>query len=1531
MQNFGITISIGGDIGELQRALRQAEGSIQAFSKKNESLFQKLDKIALPVAAAFAGLTATVGVAVNAFSNFESTLKSIQAVSGATAAEIRQMKAAALELGATTKFSAQEAAEGMAELSKAGFTTRETLAAIPGVLSLAAAGGTSVAQAAEIAGGALRGFGLAASEAAKVSDILAQVANKSSVDVSDVGESFKYVAPLANATKQNIEGMSAAIAIMGNQMIKGSQAGTTIRAGLAALLNPSKDAQTEMAKLGLSIKDTSGRMLPLQTIVDQLRDKTKKMTDVQKSATIANIFGTEALSGMLALINTSPKDYQAMVDSMNKANGAAKDMADTMNSGLKPSFDAMLGSLETLGIQIGENFAPILTSVINGISAFVNAIVALPDGVKLVIAGVTAAGIAFLGLVTALTAVGGIVTVAAAGIGAMGLTVSGILPTLVALSATVGVVTAAFALNAQTTGETTKEMQTNADQVDKLVAEYDELKTKTNLTTQEKERLLAILEELNKISPALISDYNNQGQAADINRAAVDRLNQSLATQISLEQQAAQAARERARATVAANRITMQDAVKDLKANQRMREAMMKSINDAPAGAEREAMRRQLQPQVDQLDAFIRIAGERISNSKKMLDESEAQYSKDYLNKAADNVQLGPEAPRKIGAAVTMPKTGGGKKSGNAAANAAKRAIEEAYRNMIKSIENRLELALKQNEIDKGGIAGEREIKNNFTAELQKKVRKDDLEGMQKIKSLKLDIYKLDKEMAEFGEQALEAGRTLWALLQKTADAKKLADEKKRDDNLPDEISIINARNEAEQNARLERLTGLKRERAEIRKRFEDEIKAINEARAAELKRIQAKNINAADKEIEKENADRGFDAQISAAMARNSQAVRSFNNVWRASLEDMVGSIAKFAQNPDLGSIASFTYDLITNQEQVNEWSQSIDYAAGMIKDFASAENKATTELGLMWSAFNPLTLAIVGAGVALGSVMNAFKDIRKPMDDLIEINRQYSESMAALNLQIRAGLVTTLEEALNGQLRIASDRLDALIEKQAKYKAGQVDAEGKGADWMTRPKGGADPAVVGVMQKEIDEAAEDVKKQKEIIDRATADAVLNIFGNRKNTIDRKKDLGFYDTKDSFGRIFTDDDQITKDQFAAAEETMQSLMDLRAQALADGKADLVEYTDAKIEAFKPHYDSLKGETDAIEKHTQQVEDAKKAEEDRSNHLDEYAEKLTRLVEIDKELNEGGRNKRGEKISLEDEKIANLAELRKEHEKAVAENLERQEEVKKRIAKIDEDLAKKIKEISDEGIAERAETETQSKSRRIDEATKDAEEKKADANKELKNLEKQASEELTNYNNQKAYIKNIADERIKALNLEKAALDVVLAVKESDLKLERKITAEKVKQAALAGRTISGKDLKGLVNNVSGITAPDLPSGVTYNKNGFADLTGLINPNTGKKYHSGGTVPGSRSDEVWALLQGQEKVLTPEQWRNEIENRSGRSIVQQSRQVTNNQNVTVSIEQHITTQPGQDEREVANEVNSDLSTRLRRAGLPIIG
>ena len=321
--------------------------------------------------------TAIAGIgtyAIKVGSDFEAGMSKVQAISGATGEEIEKLTEKAKEMGQKTKFSATESAEAFQYMAMAGWKTEDMLNGIEGIMNLAAASGEDLASVSDIVTDALTAFGLQAKDSGHFADVLAKASSNSNTNVGLMGETFKYVAPLAGSMKYSVEDTAVAIGLMANAGIKGSQSGTALRSMLTRLVKPPKDAAQALTALKISAKNSDGTMKPLSQTLQELRKKFSKLTDSQKSSYAASIAGQEAMSGMLAIVNASDSDFEKLTASINNADGASKEMADTMNDNVKGAMTLLKSNIESVGIKLYDKIKDPLKRFINEISKYVSKI-----------------------------------------------------------------------------------------------------------------------------------------------------------------------------------------------------------------------------------------------------------------------------------------------------------------------------------------------------------------------------------------------------------------------------------------------------------------------------------------------------------------------------------------------------------------------------------------------------------------------------------------------------------------------------------------------------------------------------------------------------------------------------------------------------------------------------------------------------------------------------------------------------------------------------------------------------------------------------------------------------------------------------------------------------------------------------------------------------------------------------------------------------------------------------------------------------
>lgn len=402
-------------VGRLGQTFSEIGPKIRSIGDSMKSVGRNMSlHVTAPIAAGF-------GAAMKKSIDFDDTMRKVKATSGATGDEFNQLRIKALQMGRDTKFTASESAEAMNYMALAGWDTKDMLKGIGGVMDLAAASGEDLASVSDIVTDNLTAFGMKAKDSTHFADVLAQTSSKANTDVRGLGEAFKYAAPVAGALGYTVEDTSVAIGLMSNAGIKGEKAGTALRTMFTNLAKPTKAMKDEMDKLGISITDSNGEMLPMRDVLDQLRGKMGGLSKDQQAAAASTIFGKEAMSGALAVINASDEDYKKLTKSIDGSKGASKRMAKEMEGGIGGAMRKMKSAIESLAISLGDALAPMLYKAAKWITSLANKFSNLPTGVQKTIAvvGLLAAAIGPLLMVfgvmvstigTAITALGSLMT-----------------------------------------------------------------------------------------------------------------------------------------------------------------------------------------------------------------------------------------------------------------------------------------------------------------------------------------------------------------------------------------------------------------------------------------------------------------------------------------------------------------------------------------------------------------------------------------------------------------------------------------------------------------------------------------------------------------------------------------------------------------------------------------------------------------------------------------------------------------------------------------------------------------------------------------------------------------------------------------------------------------------------------------------------------------------------------------------------------------------------------------------------------------
>ena len=438
---------------ELQRLQREAANTNTALAKI-EAIGGKMQKVGdsiagagkkmMPVTLAIAGVGAA---AVKTTAEFDEGMSRVSAISGATGDELQTLRDKAREMGAKTKFSASEAASAFEYMAMAGWKSGEMIDGIDGIMSLAAASGEDLAVASDIVTDALTAFGLKASDAGHFSDILAAASSNANTNVSMMGETFKYCAPIAGALGFSAEDTAQAIGLMANSGIKGSQAGTSLR--------------TVMNNLSGDIKLTGG----LSDILADCRAAFSKLSESEKAHAAEALVGKNAMSGFLALMNAAPADIDKLSNAIGNCDGTSERMAATMQDNLSGQLTILKSQLQELAISFGEILMPVIRSIVTKIQEFTDKLNGMDEGTKknivriaalvaaigplLIVIGTTISkvGAAMQGFSTLAKGIGNLKLAMTSGtgiLGKLGAAIGGLSAPIIAVVAVIAVLVAAF-------------------------------------------------------------------------------------------------------------------------------------------------------------------------------------------------------------------------------------------------------------------------------------------------------------------------------------------------------------------------------------------------------------------------------------------------------------------------------------------------------------------------------------------------------------------------------------------------------------------------------------------------------------------------------------------------------------------------------------------------------------------------------------------------------------------------------------------------------------------------------------------------------------------------------------------------------------------------------------------------------------------------------------------------------------------------------------------------------------------------------
>ena len=372
----------------LEEQAKQSGTALQEIAAKGEKLKTVGDNVTnvgkkfLPVTAGVVGLGTA---AVKTAADFDSAMSKVAAVSGATGSDLEALRDKAREMGEKTKFSASEAAEAMNYMAMAGWKTEDMLSGIEGVMNLAAASGEDLATTSDIVTDALTAFGLTAKDSGHFADILAAASSNANTNVSMMGETFKYCAPIAGAMGYSAEDTAQAIGLMANSGIKGSQAGTALRTIMTKLQGELKLSGAAFGDMTIQTANADGSMRDLNDILADCRVAFGQMTESEKAQAAETLVGKNAMSGFLALMNAAPADIAKLEGAIDNCNGTSEEMAEIMQDNLSGQLTILKSQLEELAISFGDLLMPAIRNIVSKIQAFVDKLNGMDDSQRKVI------------------------------------------------------------------------------------------------------------------------------------------------------------------------------------------------------------------------------------------------------------------------------------------------------------------------------------------------------------------------------------------------------------------------------------------------------------------------------------------------------------------------------------------------------------------------------------------------------------------------------------------------------------------------------------------------------------------------------------------------------------------------------------------------------------------------------------------------------------------------------------------------------------------------------------------------------------------------------------------------------------------------------------------------------------------------------------------------------------------------------------------------------------------------------------------
>ncbi|MED3230303.1 phage tail tape measure protein [Bacillus velezensis] len=559
------------DMADWSRRSQQARNDMDQMGRSSANLSKQMGLIQKASLAVGGAVVAGIGVSVKKAADFEEAMSRVKAISGATGQDFEDLKNIAAKMGAETKYTAVEAAEGLQYLAMAGFSVKAQVGSLPAVLNLAAASGEGLGRSADIVSNIMTGFGIKAEDSGHAVDVLVKAMTTANTDLPQLGDAMKFVAPVAHSLGYSIEDTATAVAKMSDAGIQGSMAGTALRASLLHLTNPVGQSAKAMKKYGIEVKDAHGNLKPIPELVGHISKQFEGMTSAQKTAAAAQLVGVEAASGFVTLLGVGEKGLRNYSKTLKEAGGTADKVAKTQMDNLKGSFEQFTSALDGLGIAIGNEFLPTFRKIVETGTKVVEFLSELNPGIittGLEMAGAAAAvalvassmmklGIAVRGLFVAMGPAGWVITGLSLLAGALvGVKAGYDQMNTVSLEAaeskqkeidSINSLTKEFDKLQNKTKLTADEFvyyldlndriktETDANSIKRMKEEQEELRKKSGLTNEEFNRYLDLNDKVIAKAPDTAAAISEQGNAAAKNTDALKRLNKEKAEELRLE------------------------------------------------------------------------------------------------------------------------------------------------------------------------------------------------------------------------------------------------------------------------------------------------------------------------------------------------------------------------------------------------------------------------------------------------------------------------------------------------------------------------------------------------------------------------------------------------------------------------------------------------------------------------------------------------------------------------------------------------------------------------------------------------------------------------------------------------------------------------------------------------------------------------------------------------------------------------------------------------------------------------------------